>query len=72
MCNTKRNFQALIELQSGHTYKDLLAYYRRHLVVIFRTTIRLKSDINVTNIYINIKAADRAKNDLFVFCNMIP
>ena len=59
MCNAKRNFQALIELQSGHTYSDLLAYYRRHLVVIFGTKIRLKSDINIQNIYIIIKAADR-------------
>ena len=45
--------------QSGHTYSDLLAYCKRHLAGIFGTTIRLKIDINVLTIYINIKAGDR-------------
>ena len=38
----------------------LLDNFWRHLVIYFGTFIRLKRNINVTNIYKNIRVADRA------------
>ena len=46
------------------------ANIRRHLVAIFGTTIRLKIDINVLTIYINIKAGDRGKYCLTIIIKM--
>ena len=75
ICNAKRNFQALIELQSGHTYSVLF-------VQVFDIKQSYKSwsyfDIFIQNIYINICDIKQTYKQLIVtkiciefYCNLV-
>ena len=46
--------------QSGYTCRSTTGNHKRHLVALFETKERSKSDINVMNIYINVRPADQA------------